>query len=111
DGTVRVRAKDEEGVERMRFVLALDDDHSEFLRRFRDDPLVGRATLHLRGLRPVRTATVAHALLRALCGQLIDSRSARQLERRIVRASTEQCGDLHAPPTVTDLGRFSAAEL
>jgi AraC family transcriptional regulator, regulatory protein of adaptative response / DNA-3-methyladenine glycosylase II len=111
DGLVVIRAESEEGIERMRFVLALDDDHSEFLRRFRNDPLVGRATLHLRGLRPLRTATVAHSLLRALCGQLIDSRTARRLERRIVRAATEPCGDLHAAPTVADLGRFSAAEL
>ena len=53
-------------------MLALDDDHTEFLRRFADDPLLGRASKHLRGLRPVRTATVAQALLRAVCGQLID---------------------------------------
>ena len=37
-----------------RFVLALDDDHSEFLRRFAGDPLLGRATRELRGLRPIR---------------------------------------------------------
>ena len=111
DGTVRIRAETEQEIERMRFVLALDDDHTEFLRRFRHDPLLGRATLHLRGLRPLRTATVAHALLRALCGQLIDSRRARQLERRIVRAATPSLGDLHAPPTGADLGRFSAVEL
>src|SRR5207302_4000439 len=103
DGLVRIRSESEEGIARMRFVLALDDDHSEFLRRFRHDPLVGRATLHLRGLRPVRTATVAHALLRALCGQLIDSRRARQLERRIVRAASPPLGALHAPPTTADL--------
>ncbi len=111
DGLIRIRSESEDGIGRMRFILALDDDHSEFLRRFRRDPLVGRTTLHLRGLRPLRTATVAHALLRALCGQLIDSRTARQLERRIVRAATQACGDLHASPTVADLGRFSAAEL
>jgi hypothetical protein len=40
---------------------------------------------HLRGLRPVRLATVAQALLRALCGQLVTSREARALERRILR--------------------------
>ena len=28
-------------IERLRFVLALDDDHTEFLRRFADDPLLG----------------------------------------------------------------------
>src|SRR5438132_14312941 len=59
DGTVAIRAENEEVLELMRFVLALDDDHSEFLRRFRSDPLLGRAVVLLKGLRPVRTATVA----------------------------------------------------
>ena len=111
DGAVCVQAASEESLLRMRFVLAVDDDHSEFLRRFADDPLVGRATRHLRGMRPLRTATVAHALLRAVAGQLITSSEARAIERRIVRASTRQLGDLHGPPTAADLGRYAPAEL
>lgn len=111
DGAVRVQAASEEGRERMRFVLAVDDDHSEFLRRFADDPLVGRATRHLGGMRPLRTATVAHALLRALARQLVTSHEGRDTERRIVRAATRQLGGLHGPPTAADLGRFAPAEL
>ncbi len=111
DGTVRIRTESEEALERMRFVLALDDDHSEFLRRFRDDPLLGRTVVHLKGLRPLRTATVAHALLRAFCGQLIESRRAREIERRIVRAATPELDGLHAPPTAAELARFSPADL
>jgi AraC family transcriptional regulator of adaptative response / DNA-3-methyladenine glycosylase II len=111
DGTVTLRAASAEGLERLRFVLALDDDHTPFLRRFRDDPLLGRAVLHLAGLRPLRVPTVAHALLRALCGQLIESRRARAIERRIVRAATPALGRLHAPPGAPDLARFSPAEL
>ena len=65
DGAVHVQAASEAGVEHVRFVLGLDDDHSEFLRRFADDPLIGEATRRFRGLRPLRTATVAQALLRA----------------------------------------------
>jgi 3-methyladenine DNA glycosylase/8-oxoguanine DNA glycosylase len=87
DGTVTIRGETDEAAEKLRWVLALDDDHSEFLRRFRDDPLIGRSTVHLRGLRPVRTATVAQALLRAVCGQLIDAKTARAHERRVIRAS------------------------
>src|SRR5262245_27590977 len=45
----------------LRFVLACADDHTEFLRRFRSDALIGRATLLKRGLRPLRTATVTHS--------------------------------------------------
>ena len=77
DGTVTIRSESVAAAEKLRWTLALDDDHSEFLRRFADDRLLGRATKHLRGYRPPRTATVAQALLRAVCGQLIDSKTAR----------------------------------
>ena len=111
DGSIRIRAASEEGLRRMRFVLALDDDHSEFLRRFADDPLVGRATRHLRGMRPLRTATVAHALLRAVAGQLITAREARAIERRVVRSVTRRLGELNAPPTAAELGALAPAQL
>ena len=39
----------------------------------------------LRGLRPLRTATVTHSLLKAVCGQLIQARAARLLEARLIR--------------------------
>jgi 3-methyladenine DNA glycosylase/8-oxoguanine DNA glycosylase len=110
-GTVSIQALSEPGLERARFVLGVDDDHSEFLRRFADDPLLGRAIPHLRGLRPLRTATVAHALVRALAGQLITAREARVTERIIIRRATRELGGLHAPPTEADFGRFSPAEL
>jgi 3-methyladenine DNA glycosylase/8-oxoguanine DNA glycosylase len=104
DGSLRLRAESEAGFAELRFVLALDDDHSEFLRRFENDPLVGRATKHLRGLRPLRTSTVAHSLLRAVAGQLITTSEARMIERRVIRAAG-------APPTAEALARFSPAEL
>src|SRR5438552_16512441 len=63
DGAICIRAESEAGVEHVRFALGLEDDHSEFLSRFAGDPLLGEATRALRGLRPLRTATVAHALL------------------------------------------------
>ncbi|MFN2469316.1 MAG: DNA-3-methyladenine glycosylase [Gaiellaceae bacterium] len=111
DGAVHVRAPSEEALDRMRFVLGLDDDHSPFLRRFACDPLLGRTITELRGLRPMRLPTVAHALARALCGQLIESRRARAIERTIVRAAMPATEGLHAPLTASALGRFSAAEL
>src|SRR5215208_1922049 len=85
-GAIAVHAENDATVERLRFVLALEDDHSEFLRRFADDPLLGESVRQLRGLRPLRVPTIAGALLRALCGQLIESGRARGLERTIVRA-------------------------
>jgi 3-methyladenine DNA glycosylase/8-oxoguanine DNA glycosylase len=111
DGAVCIQAASEESLLRMRFILAVDDDHSEFLRRFADDPLVGRSTRHFRGMRPLRTATVAHALLRAVAGQLITAREARAIERRVVRAATRQLGGLNSPPTAAELGAFAPAEL
>ncbi|MDQ3823908.1 MAG: hypothetical protein M3321_11795, partial [Actinomycetota bacterium] len=57
DGALHVLARSDEGVERLRFVLALDDDHSEFLRRFARDRLLREAVWHLRGLRVVRVPT------------------------------------------------------
>ena len=72
---MQLRAPSEAGIDELRFVLALDDDHTEFLRRFARDPLIGAPIRQLRGLRPLRTATVAQALLRAVCGQLIQARA------------------------------------
>lgn len=111
DGTVVLRADTEEALERLRFCLALDDDHSEFLRRFATDPLLGRATRVLRGFRPLRLPTVAHALLRAVCGQLVTAREARAVERRVIRASTPALDGFHVPPDAAGLGRFAPAEL
>jgi 3-methyladenine DNA glycosylase/8-oxoguanine DNA glycosylase len=113
DGRITLRAASEEGLERLRFVLALDADHTEFLRRFARDPLIGEATLRFQGMRQLRMPTVAQTLLRAFCGQLIDSRRARQLECIIVRAIEPRIDgtDLHAPPTRTSLARSAPVRL
>jgi 3-methyladenine DNA glycosylase/8-oxoguanine DNA glycosylase len=113
DGGVVLQAQSEAGLERLRFVLAVDADHSEFLRRFRDDPLIGQTTKRLAGMRQLRLATVAQTLLRAFCGQLIDSRRARALELRIVKAITPPVGGsgLHAPPSRSDFGRVAPVRL
>jgi 3-methyladenine DNA glycosylase/8-oxoguanine DNA glycosylase len=112
DGTVTIRSESTEAAEKLRWVLALDDDHSEFLRRIADDPLLGRAAKHFRGLRPVRTATVAQALLRAVCGQLIDSKTARRLERFVIRALAPPDADgLSKAPTTAVLAAAAPFEL
>jgi 3-methyladenine DNA glycosylase/8-oxoguanine DNA glycosylase len=99
NGVVTLRASSEEAAAKLRWTLALDDDHSEFLRRFADDPLLGRAVTVLHGLRPVRTSTVAQALLRAVCGQLVDWKTARNLERRVTRALATRDEDVPVPVT------------
>ena len=105
DGSLRLRAPDEAGFELLRFMLALDDDHTDFVRRFRADPLLGRSIRNLHGLRPLRLPTVAQAVLRAICGQLIEARRARAIERAVIRA----CGE--PAPTREGIGALSPAEL
>src|SRR5439155_26576111 len=104
DGTVWLRGEPA-AVERLRWILALDDDHSEFLRAVRSDPLLGRASRELRGLRPVRVGSVAQALLRALCGQLIEAKRARRLEQKLIRraraAARAKIGRAHVLTPVT----------
>ena len=113
DGRVVLRAETEEGLERLRFIVAIDADHTEFLRRFARDPLIGEATLRFQGMRQLRLPTVAQTLLRAFCGQLIESRRARELEVRIVRATMPRVDGttLHAPPTCSSFARYAPAQL
>jgi 3-methyladenine DNA glycosylase/8-oxoguanine DNA glycosylase len=111
DGAVLLRAETEGGIDQLRFVLGLDDDHTPFLERFADDELLSGPIKHLRGLRPMRTATVTHALMRAIVGQLITMREARSIEWRLLHATTEQVGKLVAPPLPHHFARFAPAEL
>ena len=113
EGSLVVSPASDGAVARLRWVLALDDDHSDFLRRFRRDPLLGATIRELRGLRPLRVATVAQALLRALCGQLITSKQARELERQVVRAVSPRVPGsyLCAPPSAAELASLGAADL
>ncbi|MGH2995305.1 MAG: DNA-3-methyladenine glycosylase family protein [Gaiellaceae bacterium] len=114
DGTLAVRVEGDApaaALERLRFVLAADDDHAPFLRRFARDPLLGEPIRNLRGLRPLRTATVTHALLKALCGQLIQAKAARRLEARLLRLAAPRHADLRLPPTRATFARFAPAEL
>jgi 3-methyladenine DNA glycosylase/8-oxoguanine DNA glycosylase len=112
DGTITVRAETDDGVDRLRWILALDDDHSEFLRAVRGDPFLGPASRALRGLRPVRVATVAQSLLRAFCGQLIEAKRARRMEQTIIRRICPPAAEgLHAAPTTRDLAALAPSQL
>jgi 3-methyladenine DNA glycosylase/8-oxoguanine DNA glycosylase len=111
DGRIVLEALSEEGLGCIRFSLGLEDDHSEFLRRFADDPLLRNPIRFLRGLRPARLGTVAHALLRAVAGQLIEAWRSRAIERRVIRTIGEEFRGLHAPPTAAALGPLAPVEL
>jgi 3-methyladenine DNA glycosylase/8-oxoguanine DNA glycosylase len=105
DGRVVVRASCDEAVGEARFMLALDDDTSEFHRRHARDPLLGPAVQRLRGMRPRRKATVTHAVIRAVSGQLIQASRALQIERAIIRT----CGE--DPPTRAAVSGLSPARM
>ena len=114
DGSLAVAVESprpEAAVEKLRFVLAADDDHEPFLRRFGGDPLLAGACRRLRGFRPLRTATVTHALLKAVCGQLIQAKAARLLEARLLRSAATSLGELRLPPTRATFAGHSPAVL
>jgi 3-methyladenine DNA glycosylase/8-oxoguanine DNA glycosylase len=100
-----------EALARLRFILAADDDHSEFLRRFRDDPLIGKAVRESAGMRPIRTATVTHALLKAVCGQLIQAKAARVLEAKLIRLVSPEHEGLRLPPRRETFQSLTRADL
>ncbi len=71
-------------VERMRFALGVDDDLTEFYRRFRRDPLLGPLLRRRPHLRPRRRPWAWEALAWAVVKQLIESERAARIQRRIV---------------------------
>jgi 3-methyladenine DNA glycosylase/8-oxoguanine DNA glycosylase len=111
DGAIALRALSEEGLERLKAVLPLEADHSGFLTRFADDDLLGRAIRELRGKRPLRLGTVTQALVRAVCGQLIEAKRARRIELRLIRATCPTDGALYAPPRPDAFCNFAPAVL
>jgi 3-methyladenine DNA glycosylase/8-oxoguanine DNA glycosylase len=78
------RAELEVAVERMRFVLGVDQDLREFHRRFRRDPLLGPLIRRIPSFRPRRRVWPWEALAAAVVGQLIEADRAVRIERRIV---------------------------
>jgi 3-methyladenine DNA glycosylase/8-oxoguanine DNA glycosylase len=101
----------ESATARLRYLLAVDDDHTPFLRAFARDPLIGEATRRFQGMRPLRRASVYHALLRALCGQLITAREAKALESRLIKRYCVPHGEFFLPPTQSTFAEVSVAAL
>jgi 3-methyladenine DNA glycosylase/8-oxoguanine DNA glycosylase len=80
-------------IERMRFALGVDDDYSDFYRRFRNDPLVGPIVRRRAHSRPRRRPWPWEALAWAVTKQLIEAVRAAQIQRRIVRRWGPRLGD------------------
>ena len=93
----------------LRFVLATDIDHTPVSARGRPRLAAARSVRRRAGLRPARLGSVTHALVRAVCGQLITAREAMQIERRLLARICAPAGELRLPPEASDIARLSAA--
>jgi DNA-3-methyladenine glycosylase II len=114
DGALRIAlAAPDDGaaLDRLRFLLALDDDIAPFLALAERDPLLAGPVARARGLRAPRTGTCLHALVRALAGQLVTFEDARRIERAIVRHAGRPHAGLFLSPERADLARLSAADI
>ncbi len=100
-------------LERMRFALGVDDDLTDFYRRFRRDPLLGPAIRRRPWLRPRRRPWAWEALAWAVVKQLIESERAAAIQRRIVgrwgaRLGRERGALRDVPGAATIAGRAPA---
>lgn len=81
-GWIRTEADIDEALAELRFTLALDHDHAQFLDMASRDDLLTAVVARQRGFRPVRTS-VAQALVHGFAGQLISASEAWRIERAI----------------------------
>ncbi len=102
-------------LERMRFALGVDDDLSEFYRRFRRDRLLGPLIRRRPYLRPQRRPWAWEALAWAVVKQLIETARAARIQRRIVGRWGLRAGALERPlrdvPPAELIGGRAPAEL
>jgi 3-methyladenine DNA glycosylase/8-oxoguanine DNA glycosylase len=103
----------EEGIARMRFALAVDDDLRAFHDRFRRDPLIGPSVRRRPWLRIIRRPDPFEALAWAITEQLIDFPRAVAIQRRIVFRLGRRCATtgLRDPPPAARLAGTAPALL
>ena len=98
-------------IERMRRALGVDHDLAPFHRRFRNDPLIGRALRADPSLRVRGRPDAFESLAWAICEQLIEYERAVAIERRLVSALGRRCartGMRDAPSAVVLAGQAPA---
>jgi 3-methyladenine DNA glycosylase/8-oxoguanine DNA glycosylase len=114
DGRVLARIEAPEPAaahDRLAELLTIRLDTRPFLRLAAADPLLGPLALRLRGMRPLLAATPVQALVRAVSGQLIRSREAFDIERRILFGHGRRVGPFALPPTARELAALHPALL
>jgi 3-methyladenine DNA glycosylase/8-oxoguanine DNA glycosylase len=101
--------------QRMRFALGVDDDLSEFHRRFRRDALIGPLLSRRPHFRPHRRPWPWEALAWAVVKQLIESDRAARIQRRIVGRWGPRMGEARAAlrdvPGAAEIAGRAPAEL
>jgi len=97
--------------DRLAELLTIGLDTRPFLRMAASDPLLAPLALRLRGLRPLLVTTPVQALIRAVCGQLIRSREALEIERRIIFRHGRRAGPFAVPPDAATLAALHPAVL
>jgi 3-methyladenine DNA glycosylase/8-oxoguanine DNA glycosylase len=96
---VHLRGTHERAVERLRFMLALDDDLAPFHRAHRADPLLGRIIKARPRLRVLRVPEAFEALAWGVIFQLIDTQKAGLIAWAFTRAhGTRHASGLWAAP-------------
>jgi 3-methyladenine DNA glycosylase/8-oxoguanine DNA glycosylase len=114
DGTIcaRLEADDPASAhDRLVEMLGLRVDTRPFLAMAAADPLLAPLAARMRGRRLICLGSPVHALIRAVCGQLIRSSEAARIEARIVRALGRPHGDLVIPPEAPALAAAHPATL
>jgi DNA-3-methyladenine glycosylase II len=112
DGRIHARIEAADGAaahDRLRDVLTVGLDTRPFLRLAAADPLLRPLATRFRGLRPLLVATPEQALVRAVCGQLIRSREALEIERRILYGHGRRVGPFALPPSARELAAVHPA--
>jgi 3-methyladenine DNA glycosylase/8-oxoguanine DNA glycosylase len=114
DGTLTIALDSSDAasaLDRLRFLLGVDDDIAPFLALADRDPLLSASVARARGLRAPRAGTCLHALIKALAGQLVTFSEARRIERAIVFRVGRPHAGLMLSPVRADLARLSAADV
>ena len=110
-GALVLDASDEVALARARFVLGADVDHRPFLALVQADRALAARVARARGVRPLRTATVTHALVKAMCGQLIQGSAAAAIERAILRLTSADAPVAPAREALVAVGSARIASL
>jgi 3-methyladenine DNA glycosylase/8-oxoguanine DNA glycosylase len=114
DGAVcaRIRASHEPSAhDRLVELLGVRLDTRPFLAMAASDPLLAPLSMRQRGKRRLLLSTPLHALIRAVCGQLIRSSEAARIERRILRELGSPHGEFTLAPDAATLAAARPAIL